>query len=294
MNIPRPVICGIAKGHSAEELKPFVLSLRNSGYTGDVSLFVDRLTPDALQLLHDNRITLHAFPDRYFIRERRFLLRALASFLPKASQTAARVTLSQYYLHLIDARWPAYYTYLKATRGLYSHVMFTDVKDVVFQRDPFDFEWKADLCSFFEPPGFFIKDESHTTGWLTQGFGAAEAQRLGDKRIVCCGVTIATIDAAFEYLALMCDHLIRINARGLVDQGVHNYLLHHQIVPNALYDFPDTPVLHLGLLPPGRLTVDDTGMVVNGSGRVVNTIHQYFLHRPAMARCLERITAPRP
>jgi hypothetical protein len=292
MSIHRPVILGIAKGHSAQELRPFVVSLRKTGYAGDVSLFVDNLSPEALDLLHEHRITLHAFPQRHFIRARRHFLRMLAGMLPEKSRADARITLSQYYLHLIDARWPAYYTFLKATRGLYSHVMFTDVKDVVFQRDPFDFDWKAALCSFYEPPGFFIKNESHTSGWLKEGFGEQEARELGDKRIVCCGMTIAETEAAFEYVTLMCENLVRINARGLVDQGIHNHLLHRRRLKSFyVYDYPETPALNLGLLPPGKLELNGQGLVVNGSGRVVNAIHQYFPHREQMARCLEQITA---
>jgi hypothetical protein len=293
MNTIRPVIMGIAKGHSADELRPFIVSLRRTGYAGDICLFVDKLTPEAVALLHEHRVSLHAFPDRYFIRERRHLLRWLTRLLPAKSRTDAQVTLSQYYLHLIDARWPAYSTFLKATRGLYTHVMFTDVKDVLFQRSPFDFNWKGSFCSFCEPPGFYIKDEGHTQGWIREGFGEAVARELGEKRVICAGVSFAEIDAAHEYLALMCENLIRINARGLVDQGVHNYLLHRGLLKSFhVYEYEETPVVHLGLMPPDKLQLNDEGLVVNGTGRVVNTIHQYFPHRPALARCLATITTP--
>ncbi len=171
--------------------------------------------------------------------------------------------------------------------------MFTDVKDVVFQRDPFDFDWKGPFCSFYEPPGNFIRDEAHTLGWLRQGFGATQARKLQDERVICAGVSFAEIDAACDYLDLMCGHLVRINARGLVDQGVHNYLLHSRALKASyVYDYPETPVLHLGLMAPEKLQLNGQGLVVNGSGRVVNAIHQYFAHAKAMARCLDSIAAP--
>ena len=105
--------------------------------------------------------------------------------------------------------------------------MFTDVKDVVFQRDPFDFEWKAQLCSFLEAPGAVIGEKDTPHGWLAKTgiYGTQVAREFENKRVACAGVTFAEIDAAFELLDKMCEHLIRIDSRGLVDQGVYNYLL---------------------------------------------------------------------
>ena len=275
----RPVILGIARGHSAAQLRPFIVSLRRCGYQGDVCLFVDKLPGDALTLLDDHGVFFQPFPERHFVQARRFLPRMAAALAASDSKDAARVALSQYYLHLIDARWAAYAQYLNAVKGLHSHVMFTDVKDVIFQRDPFDFDWKGAFCSFEEGRGFPIRDEPKTRGWIEKGYGAAVAREMGGHPVICAGVSLAEIDAAHEYLRLMCGELIRINSRGLVDQGVHNYLLRTSAMERAyIYKFDETPVLHLGMMPQGQLPVDEQGLVVNGSSRVANAIHQYAKH----------------
>jgi len=293
MNITKPIILGIAKGGSPDDLRTFVLSLRKTGYDGDVCLFVDDLAPETLHFLHEHRIQLQAFPQRYFVQTRRFFLRFVVDLLPRKIRDRARISFSQFYLKLNDARWACYLDFLSATRGLYSHVMFTDVKDVFFQRQPFDFDWKSPFCSFYEDPHFLIKDDPHTSGWIREGYGPQAADALKDKRIICSGVTFAEIDAAMEYLPIICRHMIRINARGLVDQGVYNYILHHQMLKSSfIYDSPETPVLHVGLVTPERLMLDEQGFVLNGSGRVVNVVHQYFKHRQALARCLDTITTP--
>jgi len=289
----KPIILGIAKGGDPGDLKTFVLSLRKTGYDGDVCLFVDDLAPETLHFLHEHRVQLQAFPQRYFVQTRRFFLRFVVDLLPKKLRDRGQISFSQYYLKLNDARWACYFDFLRATRGLYSHVMFTDVKDVFFQRQPFDFEWKSPFCSFYEDPAFVIRDEPHTSGWIREGYGPQETESLLAKRVICSGVTFAEIDAAMEYLYIICQHMIRINARGLVDQGVYNYILHRQLLKSAfIYDYPETPVLHTGLMATEKLQFDEQGLVVNGSGRVVNVIHQYFKHRKALARCLELVTAP--
>ena len=279
----RPVILGIARGYNASHLRAFLRSLRRTGYQGDVALFVDGLSPDALELLHGHNVKLQVLPRRHFVQTRRHALRLAAALASPPAREEAKVALAQYYLHLVDARWVAYAQFLEATHGLYSHVMFSDVRDVVFQRDPFEFEWKAKFCSFVEALGVPIRDESHTRGWIAKGFGEAAARRLGEKLVVCAGVSLGEIDAAREYVRLMVKNLVRIDSRGLVDQGVHNYLLHTgALASQHLYMSDETPVLHLGLLPLGILRRDGEGRALNQAGQVAATVHQYAAHHEYM------------
>jgi hypothetical protein len=291
MKIRRPIVLGIVRSYKVDALAPFVLSLRRSGYTGDIGFFVDDLPQETLEFFYQQGVTMQPLPTRYFIQSRRHLIRAVANMAPAKYRQRAQIELSRYYLHLIDARWPCYYEFLQRTRGLYSHIMFSDIKDVVFQRNPFDFDWRAPICSFLTPPDVTIRDEEKTFGWITTGFGVNVARQMQDKRTIGCGVTFAEFDAAIEYVRLMCEHFIRINARGLVDQGVHNYLLYNDLRKSTyIYEYDETPVLHLGLMPKDMLRVNDEGLVLNGSGSVVNVVHQYAEHRAAMQRSLELAT----
>jgi len=96
-----------------------------------------------------------------------------------------------------------------------------------------------------------------------------------------------------EYLRIICEQMIRVNARGLIDQGVYNYILHNNLLKScALYDYPETPVLHTGMMTSDQLQFSADGLVVNGSGRVLNVIHQYFKHRKVLERCLDQVTSP--
>jgi len=291
MTIRRPIVLGIVRSYKVEKLAPFVMSLRRSGYTGDIGFFVDDLPQETLEFFYQQGVTMQPLPPRYFVQSMRYPIRAVANLAPAKFRKRARIELSRYYLHLIDARWPCYYEFLQRTRGLYSHVLFCDIKDVVFQRNPFDFDWKAALCSFCTPPNIHIRDEEKTFGWITTGFGEAEARRLQDKRVIGCGATFAEIDAAIEYSELMCENFIRINARGLVDQGVHNYLIHNGLLKSTyVYEYDETPVLHLGQMRGEDLRVNKEGMALNGSGTVVNVVHQYAEHWDALKPSLELTT----
>ena len=291
MQIRRPIVLGIVRSYKVDKLAPFVMSLRRSGYTGDIGFFVDDLPEETLEFFYQQGVTMQPLPTRYYVQSRRHLIRALAKLAPAKFRSRAEIELSRYYLHLIDARWPCYYEFLLRTRGLYSHIMFSDIKDVFFQRDPFDFTWRAPFCSFLTPPDIHVRDEEKTFGWITKGFGVAEARRLQDKRVVGCGVTFAEIDAALEYVRLMCENFVRINARGLVDQGVHNYLIHNGLLKSAhVYEYDETPVLHLGQMADDDLRVNEAGMALNGSGQIVNVVHQYAEHIPALQPSFDKLT----
>jgi hypothetical protein len=72
---------------------------------------------------------------------------------------------------------------------------------------------------------------------------------------------------------------------------VHNYLLYHTLQKKSyLYEYDETPVLHLGLMPKDKLKVNGEGQVLNGSGAVVNTVHQYAEHIPALQPNFDRVT----
>jgi hypothetical protein len=281
VKITRTVILGFAKGHSVAELRPFIVSLRRTGYKGDVVLFIEDLTSEAIKLLDDHGVQLHSFPNRHFRENPRHLFRAATRMLPPEERRRADIALAPYYLHMIDARWPVYANYLRVMRGLHSHVMFSDVRDVIFQRDPFDFEWKAAFCSFAEAPGFLNKDHPLNRKWIRRAFGEKELQKIGDKRIVCNGVIFAETAAAQEFADLMSEHVIRVNSRDLVDQGVLNYLVHHNLLrSHHIYEWDETSVLHLALVKAGDAEFNKEGLAVNGSGHIANVVHQYVNHRP--------------
>jgi hypothetical protein len=291
MNIRRPIVLGIVRSYKVAALAPFVMSLRRSGYKGDIGFFVDDLPVETLEFFYQQGVTIQALPPRCYVQSRRHVIRTAANMAPAKFRRRAQIELSRYYLHLIDARWPCYYEFLVRTRGLYSHVLFCDIKDIIFQRNPFDFDWRAPICSFLTPPEVTIGEEEKTFGWIKTAFGETEARKMQDKRVVGCGATFAEIDAAIEYVGLMCESFIRANARGLVDQGVHNYLLYHQLQKKAaIYGYAETPVLHLGLMKKDKLKVNAEGQVLNGSGNVANVIHQYEKHRDAMQPNFDAIT----
>jgi len=86
----------------------------------------------------------------------------------------------------------------------YSKVLLTDVPDVVFQRDPFDYDFKnGRLYCFRETKTIVIGASYWTQIWVCAGFGRQVLDKIRDKVVVCSGVVIGSIPLVLDYLEKM-------------------------------------------------------------------------------------------
>ena len=188
------------------------------------------------------------------------------------------------------ARYAGYAAHL-AGRADVGRVLLTDVRDVVFQRDPFGVA-AGPLHLFLEHPAKAIGQCIWTSSWIRYRYGDAALPPLAARPIVCSGVVLGDAAAVRDYLrvvdAQLPPTLRATNYMAGYDQGVVNVLCHGGRFPGAtLHAYHDTPVLHLGNAPPDELACDVRGEVVNAAGAPVAIVHQYDRH-PALA---ERIAA---
>lgn len=108
------------------------------------------------------------------------------------------------------------------------------------------------------------------------------------KTISCSGTSMATWDAALTYVHLVASELLsrRKCERNGVDQGVHNYLVHSDVLGQALRA-KDAGSVHTisneegwiiasSMMPDIRR--DRAGRMVNNKGEVVAVVHQYDRH----------------
>ncbi len=85
----------------------------------------------------------------------------------------------------------------------YDNVLLTDTRDVIFQKDPFDFSFGDTLCCFTELETMVIADTpSETARWIEQSFGKQELMELSQKPIICAGITIGSARRILEYLEI--------------------------------------------------------------------------------------------
>ena len=299
------LVIGLIKNYEFEQIRPFVASLRATGYEGDICLLHSDVDQESLSALRQYDVQLVAFRmgKANLIIKRVHYCRILNSLFN--SPFSRIYPLTNVYAHLVDwwsrrqsdqmaakcrlaaktfnvycVRYPLYYLYLTQHRGEYAKVMLADVRDVLFQRDPFDFESPSDLNTFLEDGRQPIKDCLFNARWLKTGFGPEALRAFGDNIASCSGITIGSYEAIMKYLELMVDSMIRLKSHPAgIDQGVHNYLLYgHKFNGAHLFANERGPVMTMGKTTDLPLALDNEGRVLNRDGSVVNVLHQYDRH----------------
>lgn len=307
---PRSLVLGFAAGLSADHFTPFAASLRRSGFQGQFGLITAKCTPSqtkelaALADVHWNvdsefksalapAITVSALRS---LRQTRGLRR----LYPAAFQAVARAGRErnlqdrweafEYELEgLQSLRYRLYYQFLREHAPEADEVLLTDLRDVVFQRDPFAAAVDG-LELFLEDDRSRLGEDPFNRRWINNLYGAARLQALTDYPTSCSGTTVGGRAAILDYLAQMSGAIQwRRRPLGSHDQGVHNGLLRGghfpagKVVRNGY-----GRVLTMGLMSSIHETAD--GVILNEDGTVPSVLHQYDRHPALATRLLTRLT----
>lgn len=238
------LVLGYATGYGVTEVAAFVRSLR-AVFTGPVILVVDP-RPELVAFLaaHDVEVVV--------------------------AETAAA-----WAPHPVVERFSAYAAIL-SQRAWIRNVVLTDVRDVIFQADPFGVPIEG-LEFFEENEGQPLSRHAFNVKHLRALAGEALAQTILDRACVCVGVVAGPRDDAIRFcraLLMLCA-IPRSQVGGAfgADQAACNMIAHlgllgGEVCPNY------GRVATIGLTASDRLRLDG-GRILNPGGGVSAIVHQY-------------------
>lgn len=242
-----PVVIGTSIGYNVEQLLPFVISLRKF-YTGRVLLVVDAVTKELESFFKENNIDTHTI--------------ILPNGIPRAAE-------------IFNIRHIEYLKIVEGDDFSHDRVFITDVRDVLFQGNPFDHPISSELEFFAEPKE--ILNCSYNTKKISKAFGEIEFLKLKNEKIICAGTTIGTKTGMIKYLNKMISVLTDYRERtGNVadDQAVHNFLIYNNHFENfKIYDTGNGPIATLHHLREGIF--NEAGQVINIDGTIPAVVHQW-------------------
>lgn len=210
MNSSEPnkdAVIGVVKDMSWPDLRPYAVSLSRCGFGGDKILFTENIPQDAAGHLRQLGFRLVEFQS------------ALSAEDCTAGNTANWGAFGR-------ERYEVVGNFLASRLRLFRNVIWTDVRDVVFQTDPA--LW---LSENLHRPGIVaagecwrIGDQPHNAQWAEHA-SPTDYARLKEKEVV-CGGTLAgdslSMLTLFQCMTSLCEH-IKDPLAG--DQGILNYLL---------------------------------------------------------------------
>ncbi|HVN61581.1 MAG TPA: hypothetical protein VMT59_09965 [Gaiellaceae bacterium] len=294
----RNLILGMAEDLEWEVLRPFVESLRQTSFAGEVRLFTAGANERTVRLLRDHGVVVDRFTrlrvrrgTRVFQPLRSSLVSHAYSPLLRAASLRGAASLAAPISVPSVSRYLRYYRLLSAVpRTRYANVMLTDVSDVYFQFDPFAFEIGASVNCFLEDTRETLSSEAANRFWLVTAYGDEVLSDLGSRTISCSGITIGTYDAILAYLRVMVSSLVRLRYQWHgIDQAVHNYVIYKGLLPEVkLVENGEGPVLTLGIVPSAEVSA----ALPDGYDNVP-ILHQYDRH-PELQEVLLRRLDHRP
>ncbi|MBM4147015.1 MAG: hypothetical protein FJ240_12230 [Nitrospira sp.] len=239
------VIIGTAVGYTVDDVKPFVLSLIHSGYKGKTILFIDNLNSNTAIYLQNHNTELCLYEHGIFpLNSQRYFL----------------------YKQFLDAG------------NIFKRVMLTDIRDVIFQCDPFMHFSKDTLDCFEEDRSMTLATCPYNGLWILQAYGEAVLNAIGHKPIICAGVTIGSYRKVCEYLDILCKELVSTPPLWGIDQAAHNFIIRSGKISEVIvHDNQSGPVYTLGYVRKENIRINSDGFILNASGTPC-IIHQYDRH----------------
>ena len=244
------LVMGAAIGYSWDILEPFVLSCMVNCPSAELVLIVDDISDFTRDRLIRHGVKLENFPDE------------LKSGIPN------------------NTRWKIFADFLDA-HGDFEKIFITDTRDVIFQADVFaKFNGLTNWLGYATESDDIGGTKTGSTtnfNWLVDCFDEAAAQRLADKKIICSGTVIGSIDA----MKIFCRELWKIlehKPEDIFDQAVMNYLVWNKLLPieNLIEsDVHGGEVFTCALIGGNKIFGDK---ILRGDGEIPAVVHQYDRH----------------
>jgi hypothetical protein len=183
----------------------------------------------------------------------------------------------------ILTRHSYYIKYLENNRE-FKNVFLTDSRDVFFQNNPFQFNYKNCINFFLEDE--IIKNSSVNKKWIMRTVGKKELNKISNNYISCCGTVMGKFNNILNYCKEMKNHIEKFPYKRSLhsilwgrknlsyDQGIQNYLVYSGILKNiGFYNNQNGNVanLHTSKL----LKFNAKNRLVNIKEEEYSVVHQY-------------------
>lgn len=281
---PTQVVMGVSegaksdpRGYGVKGIMKFAKSLFDTGFDGYVVIATDhfsKVAPAVVEMIRS----------QYDIEKRLILINVddyRIGFLHDMHPKELR-----YYLY---ALWSAKFT------GEGTKVLITDVRDVVFQNNPFDRVYWAeaerdkDLFFFYESEAITLGNSDYNSKWIKRCFGQDVLSELYDNYVICSGTTVGTAKSIERYSRRMVLEMASNQwtkcRRDTHDQIFHNYLYAKgEFGPVQVFRQGHGPANSIGKTPKYDFIDPASSTVLNEDGTPSALVHQYDRHVPVRER----------
>ncbi len=304
------LVLGLIHGYPAAMARPFLDTLRRAAPQAEVILATSEISRDTRNELQTLGCSL--LPYRYYRWQ--FAGRKLwpgntrwapvhtryaawINALPGLSTQAKLLARARVVRHFLDPntrRFVEFYLALRDILPRYDRVLISDLRDVVFQADPFGLIPEEGILYGLEDASVTIGGHWANSLWVEQVGGPALRAALAPERVSCVGVVLGSGRIIAEYLRLIVETLTQpgINVANFhgADTGAHNIVVRRRTLPNVGFaDYETGGIINMHGLNPACIRWNNDDLLSDARGRPFAIVHQYDRHPEVTDRLLRRL-----
>jgi hypothetical protein len=266
-----------SKSYPLKEFKPFIESLRSSGYTGEVIFFTNNLSQKSKVYFESKGVKLIPYDFEFpYFKDNKTIQKKFKRFEKDK-------------LNIFHLREFLPFIYLLENKDKYEAAAIADIADVIFQKDPFKEKFDRKK-TYFSLQDNKIKTAKKDCQWIRELYGKKELEKIWDNNICCTGTLIGGIKPLLDFLGLFVNEF----KENTVEQANLNYLLHNNKIKNAvILNNQDGFLMTCSGGKKKNYVLGKDKKIRTKSGKVFTMIHQYdtfpqwsFLHRGVCKRSI--------
>lgn len=225
------LVIGAVTGYNYHDIEPWLVSLKRSGYDGRIALVVYNMDADTAKKLTAEGVYILAF----------------------SQDVDGNIEYpSSKNFNIVVERFGHMWYFLQQMTDV-DYVIATDVRDVIFQRNPLEYINVNDISNATIVCGenFNYENEVWSKNNIINSFGPLSYERIKNTEIICAGVIAAPrkefIDMC-QIIFLLCRGTSSfVNGGGGPDQAALNIFLNNIITEEIIFtDIHDDWCVHLG------------------------------------------------
>ena len=245
------LVAGYARGYSADQIRPFLKSLRGTGYSGRILLFANG---EAAWEAENWDVDLRKVPK------------------PQMKVHSARFICLEEALKEIPCEG----------------VFLSDTRDVIFQKNPADHLPSEGLNVFEEDASMSIGICPYNSLWIKLGYGEEVLEAFSHYPISCVGTTCGDRVSILNYLQKLVREINEIQPRTThpQDQAAHNCLIRDEL-DCRIWHNEEGEVYTVGYIQRGGVQIKNN-RIINSESKAPAVVHQWDRHRnlDTLVKCI--------
>ena len=244
-NAKKNIILGIIENYNWDIVSPFFESIIKVNFTNcDIVMFVRNVSEKLKNKLKNISIIIYKIPEKY-------------KNIPA-----------------INCRWKMYIEFLKNKQNEYNIVFSTDVRDVIFQKDVFQYYKNHEPFLGVALEEDTLKEVINKK-WVKDFCGKKKYEKIKNERIICVGTIWGTFDKFLNFSIIFYEKLSLYPNN--IEQGIANYLFYYEgLFKDCLIKSDNFgPVMTLRLVRNEIIKFDSQYNILNFRGEIAAVIHQY-------------------